>query len=108
MEKLHQIGFESSVDDFGIGVSSLSYLNQLPVSEIKIDRSFVNKLNENKGSTIVQTIIQLAKNMGLNTVAEGIETEEQLKLIREMACPTAQGFYFYKPMPIEQVDELIN
>lgn len=108
LDKLHQYGFESSVDDFGIGFSSLSYLNQLPVSEIKIDRSFVNKLHENKGSTIVQTIIQLAKNMGLNTVAEGIETEEQLNLIREMACPTAQGFYFYKPMPIELVDKLIE
>lgn len=108
LDQLQHYGFESSVDDFGIGFSSLSYLNQLPISEIKIDRSFVNKLHENKGSTIVETIIQLAKNMGLNTVAEGIETEEQLEMLKEMACPTAQGFYFYKPMPIELVNKLIE
>lgn len=108
LDQLSQHGFESSVDDFGIGFSSLSYLNQLPISEIKIDRSFINRLHENKGCTIVQAIIQLAKNMGINTVAEGVETEEQLRMIREMACPTAQGFYFYKPLSIEQVDELLK
>lgn len=108
LNELHQHGFESSVDDFGIGFSSLSYLHQLPLSEIKIDRSFINQLHEEGGSAIVETIIQLAQNMGMVAVAEGIETEEQLTKIQEMCCPVAQGYYFYKPMPIEQVDLLLN
>lgn len=108
LQQLQQYGFENSVDDFGCGFSSLSYLNQLPISEIKIARSFVNKVVDRKGRIIVQSIIQLANSMGLHTVAEGIETEEQLEAIHQMACPTAQGFYFYKPMPIERVDELIK
>jgi len=65
-------------------------------------------VHDASGRLIVQSIIQMAKNMGLHTVAEGIETREQLQLIHKMECPTAQGFYFYKPMPIENVDQLIK
>ena len=108
LKQLQNYGFENSVDDFGIGFSSLSYLMNLPISEIKIARNFINKVDDNKGRIILQSIIQLAKNMGLHTVAEGVETQEQLQLIHKMDCPTAQGFYFYKPMPIEKVDELIK
>lgn len=108
LQSLQKFGFENSVDDFGVGFSSLSYLMNLPISEIKIARNFVNKVHDDKGRIIVQSIIQMAKNMGLHTVAEGIETREQLQLIHKMECPTAQGFYFYKPMPIENVDQLIK
>ncbi|CAM5204484.1 Phytochrome-like protein cph2 [Ureibacillus acetophenoni] len=100
-------GFESSVDDFGIGFSSLSYLHQLPVNELKIDRSFINNINDNGGSAIVKTIIELARSINLTAVAEGIESEEQLEFIREMSCNVAQGYYFYKPMTLEKVDELL-
>ncbi len=108
LNELQLHGFESSVDDFGIGFSSLSYLHQLPVSEIKIDRSFINQLHEEGGSVIVETIIQLAQSMKMVAVAEGIETEGQLKKIQEMCCPIAQGYYFYKPMPIEQIDLILK
>ncbi|BDH62186.1 hypothetical protein MTP04_23160 [Lysinibacillus sp. PLM2] len=101
-------GFECSVDDFGIGFSSLSYLHQLPVTELKIDRSFINNLQDSGGSAIVKTIIQLASNMNLLSVAEGIETEEQLEIIREMSCQIAQGYYFYKPMSLEEADAIIQ
>lgn len=107
LDRLKQHGFESSIDDFGIGFSSLNYLHKLPVTELKIDRSFINNIHENGGNAIVETIIQLAKNMGMTSVAEGIETEEQLKIIREMNCQIAQGYYFYKPMSIEEVEEIL-
>lgn len=100
-------GFESSVDDFGIGFSSLSYLHQLPVNELKIDRSFIKNINDDGGSAIVKTIIQLAKSINLTAVAEGIESEEQLKFIREMSCHVAQGYYFYKPMSLKNINELL-
>ncbi len=105
---LKLLGFESSVDDFGIGFSSLSYLHQLPVNELKIDRSFINNLTDNGGNAIVKTIIQLAKSMDLTAVAEGIESEEQLEVIREMNCQVAQGYYFYKPMSLDQIEELLT
>ncbi|WP_158674352.1 MULTISPECIES: EAL domain-containing protein [Lysinibacillus] len=108
LEELRGYGFESSVDDFGIGFSSLSYIHQLPVTELKIDRSFINQIHEKGGSTIVRTIIQLAHNMGMIAVAEGIETEEQLDVIRNLCCSIAQGFYFYRPMPIAQIEEILE
>ncbi|WP_144512006.1 EAL domain-containing protein [Bacillus sp. FJAT-22090] len=108
LNDLQNLGFESSVDDFGIGFSSLSYIHELPVTEIKVDRSFINNVQKNGTNAVIQTIIQLAKNMGLIVVAEGIETEEQLEVLKELQCPIGQGFYFYKPMAIEQIDAILK
>ncbi len=105
---LKQLGFECSVDDFGIGFSSLSYLHQLPVNELKIDRSFINNLHDHGGSEIVKTIIQLARSMNLTAVAEGIESEHQLEVIRSMSCQVAQGYYFYKPMSLQEIDHILT
>ncbi|WP_313893359.1 EAL domain-containing protein [Psychrobacillus sp.] len=105
---LNKHGFVSSVDDFGKGFSSLSYIHQLPVSEIKIDRSFISNLEEPGAKVIVETIIQLAKSMKMSSVAEGIETEEQLKVLKQLQCPIGQGFYYYKPMSLDEIDAILR
>lgn len=107
LQQLHENGFESSVDDFGIGFSSLSYLHRLPLSEVKIDRSFIQNIHEKGGKILVETIIQLANNMGMKTVAEGVETKEQLLALKSMGCLIVQGYYFYKPISISEVDKLL-
>ncbi len=106
-EKLNQLGFEISIDDFGVGYSSLSYLPQLQVSELKIDRSFIKALHEPGTYAVVMTIIQLAKNLNVLTVAEGIEEVHQIEALVALGCEVGQGFYFYKPMPFEEINYLI-
>ena len=105
-KQLTKYGFTSSVDDFGTGYSSLSYLQKLPVSEIKIDRSFISKMHESDTLAIVRTIIQLAENLDLLAVAEGVETEEQKQQLLDLGCHVGQGYYFYRPMPLEDANLL--
>lgn len=107
-KQLKQIGFESSVDDFGMGYSSLSYLQQLPVSEIKIDRSFISNIDNEGTLAIVRTIVQLADNLNMQSIAEGIETEEQLDTLRSIGCKSGQGFYFYKPMSFTEIEHILD
>lgn len=107
-EQLKLAGFESSIDDFGMGFSSLSYLQQLPVSEIKIDRSFISKIEEKGTLAIVRSIVQLSSNLNMQSIAEGIETEAQLNIVREIGCDCGQGYYFYKPMPLEQINGILE
>lgn len=106
--KLKSYGYQSSIDDFGVGFSSLSYLQQLPFSEIKIDRSFVSNMNNDEMFSVVQTIVQLATNLKMNAVAEGIETFDQYKFLKDIGCLIGQGFYFHKPMPIVEAEHLLN
>lgn len=108
LEKLNDFGIESSIDDFGVGFSSLSYLPKLPFSEIKIDRSFVNSMNEPGMYAVVQTIIQLAHHIDMRPIAEGIETEDQLMMLQQLGCPAGQGYYFYKPMTIQDAESLLD
>jgi EAL domain-containing protein (putative c-di-GMP-specific phosphodiesterase class I) len=105
---LSKAGFTVSVDDFGVGFSSLSYLSQLQVSELKIDRSFISSLDEADTIAVVMTIIQLANNLNLSTVAEGIEEEHHIEILLQLGCKIGQGFYYYKPMPFEKIDELLE
>jgi len=107
-DQLKQEGFESSVDDFGVGFSSLSYLQQLPFSEIKIDRSFISKIENEGGLAIVRTIVQLAENLNMESIAEGIETIEQLAILQSIGCKSGQGFYFYKPMSLNDIENILN
>lgn len=108
LQQLKKIGIECSIDDFGVGFSSLSYLSHLPFSEIKIDRSFINSMKDPGVYAVVQTIIQLAPNIYMRAIAEGIETKEQLMMLQAMGCPAGQGYYFYKPMPLEKIDQLLD
>ncbi|WP_158771876.1 EAL domain-containing protein [Paraglaciecola sp. L1A13] len=94
-------GFEMAIDDFGTGYSSMSYLKNLPVTTLKVDKSFVLKLDSQQGDQkIVRSVIDLAHNFGLNVVAEGIENQATLKLLHGWGCELAQGFYMSKPLPL--------
>ena len=108
LDQLKVLGIECSIDDFGVGFSSLSYLPQLPFSEIKIDRSFVSSMSDPGMYAIVQTIILLAKNIQMRPIAEGIETKEQLVMLQQLGCPAGQGYYFYKPMTIVDAEQLLD
>lgn len=102
LEALHAMGAELSIDDFGTGYSSLAYLKRLPVDELKIDQSFVKNMSwDRDDAMIVQSTIDLGHNMGLRVVAEGIETEQTLELLKLMGCDHGQGFFISKPMPIK-------
>lgn len=103
------LGIKIAMDDFGIGYSSLSYLRQLPFDQIKIDQSFVRNITLNVGDDImVKSIIDMTKNLGLHVIAEGVETETQLDFLRKHGCYTYQGYFFGKPMPIEEFEKLLK
>ena len=102
MARLKAMGVKLALDDFGTGYSSLTYLRQLPLDVLKIDRSFVRDLETNPSDrAIVQTILNFAQNLGLSVVAEGVETERQMLLLRQLGCRAYQGFLFARPMPLE-------
>lgn len=106
--KLNAAGFELSIDDFGVGFSSLSYLPQLKVNELKIDRSFIAALDEPDTRVVVMSIIQLANNLKLSPVAEGIEEEHHSDVLLSLGCKIGQGFHYYKPMPLHEADLLLE
>lgn len=109
MHRLNQVGVEISIDDFGTGYSSLSYLTSLPLSELKIDRSFVRDLGVSpQSSAVVTAIIALARSLGLRTVAEGVETIRQMEVLHRLGCRVMQGFLFAKPMPAYEVQRWLE
>lgn len=100
LNKVRELGVKISIDDFGTGYSSLAYFKHIPADEIKIDRSFVHSMtNDNADKRIVELIISLAKSFNLKIVAEGIETGEQLEILKKLNCDLVQGFYLSKPIP---------
>ena len=108
LTQLREIGVMIALDDFGTGYSSLSYLSRFPMDIIKIDRSFVAGLASNAVDTsIVRAVVQLAHDMDMTVIAEGIETSQQHELVTELGCDLCQGYYFAKPMPAQQVDTLL-
>jgi EAL domain-containing protein (putative c-di-GMP-specific phosphodiesterase class I) len=98
LRRLQSIGVAWSLDDFGTGYSSLSYLHRLHVDTVKVDRSFVSRIGADDGSEMVRAIAAIAHNMGMDVVAEGVETAEQLEWLRAVGCEYAQGFYFSRPV----------
>jgi diguanylate cyclase (GGDEF)-like protein/PAS domain S-box-containing protein len=109
MHELKALGIRLSLDDFGTGYSSLSYLKQLPLDQLKIDQSFVrDMISEPNDAVMVKTIIDMAKNFRLNVIAEGVETEAQMLFLKQMGCMSYQGYYFSKPVPIEQFENLLS
>lgn len=108
MERLRERGITLAMDDFGTGYSSLSHLRQFPVTSVKIDRSFVKDLTvDTSARSLTAAIISLAKNMELQVVAEGVETEEQLTALKQLNCPISQGYLFGKPMPAMDFEQLL-
>lgn len=105
LAKLRSLGVRLSIDDFGTGYSSLSYLNRFPVDTLKIDRSFVTSMNAaDENLQIVKTIVTLAGNLGMQVVAEGVETEQQLEQLRSLKCQYGQGYLFSKPLDVIDAD----
>lgn len=104
MERLRNRGIKVHLDDFGIGFSSLSYLNRLPIDAIKIDRSFVSQISdEDHEVAIVNAIISMAKSLGLQVIAEGVEKKEHISYLKQKGCYEYQGYYFSKPVPAQLV-----
>ena len=101
-ERLVNAGFALHMDDFGSGYSSLITLSELPFNTLKIDKSLIDCIGQQKGRMVVQQVIILAHGLGMNVIAEGVETAEQVELLREMECDDIQGFYYSRPLPREE------
>lgn len=108
LKRLKQQGLKVAIDDFGVGFSSLSYLQKLPLNRIKIDKTFVNNSAQTSGQIIIETIVDMAHRLGLETLAEGIEMPEQRDYFIGLGCREGQGFYFAKPMPASELIKLLK
>jgi len=109
MNALREIGVRFSLDDFGTGYSSFSYLTRLPLDQLKIDRSFVGNIGvKPSDAIIVQTIIGMAHNLGLDVIAEGVETEVQRDFLEQHGCPTFQGYLISEPLPIGRYEKFVQ
>ncbi|MED3623355.1 EAL domain-containing protein [Neobacillus thermocopriae] len=105
--KLKQLGIYISVDDFGTGFSSLNYLKRFPIDGLKIDQSFIKEiLSDEKDAAITTTIIHLGKSLGLEVIAEGVEEKEQVTFLRNAGCHKIQGYYFSKPIPVDELEKM--
>jgi EAL domain-containing protein (putative c-di-GMP-specific phosphodiesterase class I) len=104
LRNLNTNGIGLSLDDFGTGYSSLTYLSQLPIKELKIDQSFVKKLGYKNNLLIVKSIVDLGHNLGLRVIAEGVETQKHVDVLKSMGCERLQGYYFSKPKPAKEMD----
>ncbi|NCP40744.1 MAG: EAL domain-containing protein, partial [Rhodoferax sp.] len=109
MDQLHGYGIRMSIDDFGTGYSSLSYLKRFKVYKLKIDQSFVRDIGTDpEDKAIVTAIINMASSLGLRTIAEGVETAEQLAFLRLHGCNEVQGYYFSKPLTAQAFDQYLT
>ena len=107
LEQISQMGISIVIDDFGTGYSSLAYLKRFPVHKLKIDKSFINGITDNKeDEAIVMSIMALSKSLNLETVAEGVETKEQINLLYKLECNYIQGYYYNKPMSVDQIEKV--
>jgi len=109
LSQLKQLGIQLAIDDFGTGYSSLSYLHRLPIDTLKVDRSFIQRVDsDGEQLAIVRTIITLAWNLGMEVVAEGVETPKQLSQLRALRCEYAQGYLFSQPLNVEAIEALLS
>ena len=109
MDRLHALGIRMSIDDFGTGYSSLSYLKKFKVYKLKIDQSFVRDINTDpEDKAIVSAVISMARSLGLQTIAEGVETKEQISYLREQGCNEVQGYFYSKPVTAEQFEQFMR
>jgi len=109
LERIQSMGLQTSLDDFGTGYSSLNYLMQLPLNKLKIDRSFIVNMDKGeKGVAIVSAIIAMAHSLSLEVIAEGVEDESHIQLLRKMQCDIVQGYYIARPMPAAEFEQLLS
>lgn len=108
IQRINDAGLSFSLDDFGTGFSNLSYLKTMPITSLKIDISFVRDITQDLGSAaLCNSIVSMAKDLGMQSVAEGVETEAQLNMLKKMGCNIIQGYYFYKPLSAEKAESLL-
>lgn len=104
LKSLHALGVRIAIDDFGTGYSSLAYLRRFPVNKLKIDRSFISALTtDERNARLVDSMLQLGRSLGIEVLAEGVETPEQADYLREHGCETIQGYYISPPLTAEQI-----
>ena len=109
LSELKEIGVSIAIDDFGTGYSSLSYLKKFPIDILKIDRSFIMDMIDNEEDMIItETIISMAHTLGLETVAEGVETQEHVDILKKIGCDQLQGYHYSRPIPVDQFTKLLN
>jgi EAL domain-containing protein (putative c-di-GMP-specific phosphodiesterase class I) len=109
LKQLKGLGLQLILDDFGVGFSSLGYLKRLPLSMIKLDRSFVENVTDSPhDAAIVRAVSQMADSIGIGVVAEGVETQDQVRMARDLGCGYAQGFHFARPVPASEVGDLLE
>ena len=106
---IKQLGVRIAIDDFGTGYSSLAHLQRFPVDALKIDRSFISGLSQNKeGETLIHTLVQLGKALSIETFAEGIEQQQQLSALRDEDCDSGQGFFFARPLDVPATEAFLR
>lgn len=109
LHQFRQMGIHLSIDDFGTGYSALSYLKNLPINTLKIDRTFIEYINHNQhDQAIVASIINLSHSLNLTVIAEGAETKEQVDLLKSLGCDQIQGYFFYKALPADDIESLLR
>jgi len=109
LERLHNAGFQFHLDDFGTGYSSISYLNQLPINTIKIDKSFIDYIHPHgEKKALVEAIIALSKSLNKHIIAEGVENEYQANYLKEVGCETFQGYYYSKPLQVKDLEKFYH
>lgn len=109
LHQLRALGIRLSIDDFGTGYSSLSYLHRFPLNTLKVDQSFVKRMEPSgEGGEIVHTIVNLARNLNMDVIAEGIETRDQMEQLRDILCEYGQGYYFSRPVPALEAEQLLS
>jgi EAL domain-containing protein (putative c-di-GMP-specific phosphodiesterase class I) len=103
LKQWKELGVQLAVDDFGSGYSSLNYLSRLPIDRLKLDQSLICQMTMNKkGAIVMRSIVSLGAELGLDVIAEGVETEQQLRMLTDLGCPQAQGYLLARPMPAQQ------
>lgn len=107
IRRMSHLGYKISMDDFGCGYSSLNMLNLLPISELKLDKQFLDNSSE-RSRFIIKTIVNLAHGLGMSVVCEGVETEAQVHFLRQIGCDVAQGFYYAKPIPMDEFEKILD
>lgn len=107
INRMVQLGYKISMDDFGCGYSSLNMLNQLPISELKLDKQFIDDESA-RSRYIIKSIVGLSHGLGISIVCEGVETFEQVKFLQQIGCDVAQGYYYAKPMPMEEFERMLD
>jgi EAL domain-containing protein (putative c-di-GMP-specific phosphodiesterase class I) len=109
LRALKGLGVKIALDDFGTGYSSLSYMKRFPIDALKIDQSFIRDMtSDSDDASIVSAVINMGRSLNMRVIAEGIQTRDQLKFLKERHCPEGQGFYFGPPVPAEELGELLT